>query len=220
MTIGPLSLDDYMGRWGNRGESAMLEVVVHNVLFDKLSESQLKSIRNVFVEHFAQAAGVEPSGVQDTDGNDVSISLDGEGNAPSRGLMGNCAIKLPFGQVVSDIAQELRKKHTRYIIAKDLSKVKGIKIRGGTLHADDIEIEVEKTGQDIFSQSDQDISGMLDASEFKMASDSYMSQPLTQEQSDLVFSALDANRDLQLSDREFFAVSRVQAAPKPTLQST
>lgn len=90
----------------------------------------------------------------------------------------------------------------------------------GALQPSDIDVEVDKNGQDVFFQSDQDISGMLDTSEFKLASDRYMTSPLTQETSDLVFSALDVNKDGQLSDSEFFAVSWLQRPSEPTLNVT
>merc|ERR1712039_1146950 len=222
MGVGPLTVSDYRERWGNIGEHATVQIIVQHLLFDSLSVTQKVAIRNVFVQHLSQAAGVRPSDVKDMDGNAPGVSLAGQGSLSSRILMVNCGIVLPFGQVVSDVAMALREASTTESIAQDLLAVPNIQtmISGGILNPVDIDIEVEKNGQDVFFQSDEDISGMLDASEFKQASDKYMTQPLTQEQSDLVFSALDLNQDGELSDSEFFAVSRLQRPSEPTLNVT
>jgi len=220
--VGPLTLDEYRARWGNIGEHATVQVVVQGLLFDSLSARQFVPIRSLFVQHLSQATGVKPSDVIDMNGNAPGVSLAGQGRAGSRNLVVNCGMLLPFGQVKADISNALHKVATKDAIAEALSSLPGIEqtISGGVVQPSSIEIEVDNDRQDALLQSDEDINGMLDASEFKQASDRYMDQPLTLQESEEVFRSLDLNHDGQLSDAEFYAVSQLRAKSEPTVNIT
>jgi len=223
-TLGPLTVSDYKERWKDVGEHATVQAIVQGLSFDSLGPSQLESVKDVFVRHLSEAAGVKPSDVKDLHGNAPGVSLAGQGITGKRNVMVNCGIVLPFGRVVADVSKTLHDGDARGGIAEDLSELPNISpmIGDGVLQPYDIEIEVEKNGQDVFYQSDNDVTGTLDASEFKALTldAKYMTQALTPEESDQVFKALDLNGDGELSDTEFFAVTWLQTTRAPITNVT